>query len=79
MLYVSPFRPRHCDRNVVPYHPTILLLWGAHMNLQRITNNAWSFYLLKYSLKVSDNHNLCNSKFPTYCMQIPYNLHFMLD
>ncbi len=46
-------RPRYCDRNVVPYHPTILLLWGAHMNLQRITNHAWSFYLLKYSLKVS--------------------------
>jgi hypothetical protein len=23
------------------------------MNLQRITNDAWSFYLLKYALKVS--------------------------
>jgi hypothetical protein len=39
------------DRNVVPYHPSILLLWNAHMNLQRVTNEAWSFYILKYALK----------------------------
>ena len=39
------------DRNVVPYHPLVLLYWGAHMNLQLITNEAWSFYLLKYSMK----------------------------
>lgn len=45
------YRPRYVDRNVVPYHPTILLLWGAHMNLQRVTNAAWSAYLLKYALK----------------------------
>ena len=45
------YRPRHVDRNVVPYHPTILLLWGAHMNLQRVTNAAWSAYLLKYAMK----------------------------
>ncbi len=32
--------------------PQILLAWGAHMNLQRITPGAWSFYLLKYQLKV---------------------------
>lgn len=45
------YRPRFRDRNVVPYHPVILLLWGAHMNLQRITQTAWSFYVLKYAMK----------------------------
>ena len=45
------YRPRDADRNVVPYHPVILLLWGAHMNLQRITQTAWSFYVLKYAMK----------------------------
>ena len=34
------YRPRNEDRNVVPYHATILLLWGAHINLQRI-NTAY--------------------------------------
>ena len=46
------FRPRYCDRNVVPYHPSIALLWGAHTNMQRITNDAWSYYILKYAMKV---------------------------
>ncbi len=36
---------REVDRNVVPFHPKVLLMWGAHMNIQRITNSAWSFYL----------------------------------
>ena len=39
----------------MPYHPTVLLLWNAHMNLQRITNSAWSFYLLKYAMKCEPN------------------------
>ena len=29
----------------------ILLLWAAHMNLQRISQTAWSFYVLKYAMK----------------------------
>jgi hypothetical protein len=41
------FRPGWEHRNVVPYHPAILLIWGAHMNLQMITNASWSLYLLK--------------------------------
>lgn len=45
------YRPRHAVRNVVPYHPVVLLLWKAHMNLQRITQTAWSFYVLKYAMK----------------------------
>jgi len=45
------YRPRYADRNVVPYHPVLLLLWGAHMNLQHVTQTAWSFYVLKYAMK----------------------------
>jgi hypothetical protein len=39
------------DSNVVPYHPAVLLAWGAHMNLQAVTDTAWSYYLLKYAAK----------------------------
>ena len=46
------YRPRYCDRNVVPYHPTIALLWNAHSNIQLVTDKEWSFYLLKYAMKV---------------------------
>jgi hypothetical protein len=35
-------RPWYIDRNVVSYHATLLLLWGAHLNLQRITSTYWS-------------------------------------
>jgi hypothetical protein len=45
------YRPGEQHRNCVPYHPDVLMLWGAHMNVQRITNSAWSFYVLKYALK----------------------------
>ena len=37
---------RHQHRNVSLYHPGVLLLLGAHMNLQQITQSAWSFYVL---------------------------------
>eukprot|EP00898_Chlorokybus_atmophyticus_P005720 jgi/Chlat1/6149/Chrsp41S05722 len=36
---------------VIPCHPAIALLWGAHVNLQRICNEAWSYYVLKYAIK----------------------------
>jgi hypothetical protein len=45
------YRPRYEDWNVVPYHPTLLLLWGAHFNVLHITYSYWSFYLLKYVMK----------------------------
>ena len=45
------YRPRNEDRNVVPYHAIILLLWGAHINLQRVNTTYWSYYLLKYAMK----------------------------
>ncbi len=31
------YRPQYEDQNVVPYHSTLLLLWGAHLNILRIT------------------------------------------
>lgn len=46
------FRPGYEHRNVVPYHPTVLLLWKAHMNIQRVTNSSISHYLLKYAMKI---------------------------
>jgi hypothetical protein len=52
------FRPGYLHRNVVPFHPSVLLLWGAHMNLQRVTNSAWSHYLLKYALKAEPQGSL---------------------
>ena len=33
------YRPRYCDRNVVPYHTILLLIWRAHINIQRITSS----------------------------------------
>ena len=43
--------PCTSNRNVIPYHPTVLLLWRAQMNLQRVTQDAWSYYMLDYSMK----------------------------
>jgi hypothetical protein len=45
------FRPRYVDRNTVSYHPLVMLLWGAHCNIQKITSTSWSFYVLKYAMK----------------------------
>lgn len=44
---------RFCDLDqfVVPYHPAVLLAWGAHTNVQRVTDAAWSYYVLKYAAK----------------------------
>jgi hypothetical protein len=53
------FRPRHVDRNTVSYHPLILLLWGAHCNLMRITATAWCYYILKYAGKCEPTGRLC--------------------
>ena len=39
------------DQYVVPFHPPLLLAWGAHMNIQAVTNSAWSFYVLKVCCK----------------------------
>ncbi len=52
------FRPGEEHRNVVPYHPQLLLIWGAHMNLQKVTGNNWSFYVLKYSMKAEPEGTL---------------------
>lgn len=45
------YRPTSQYRNIVPYHAGILLLWKAHMNIQRVTNTGLSYYLLKYAMK----------------------------
>jgi len=43
--------PKYEDHNVVPYHASLLLLWGAHLYIQRTTPSYWSYYLLKYVMK----------------------------
>ena len=45
------FRPTLEHQNVVPYHAAILLLWQAHMNIQKVTDTGLSYYLLKYAMK----------------------------
>jgi hypothetical protein len=45
------YTPPYEDQNVVPYHPTLLLVCGAHLNILCITSSYWSFYLLKYAMK----------------------------
>ena len=42
---------RYQDCNVVPYHATLLLLLGAHLNVQCINTSFWSYYSLKYAMK----------------------------
>ena len=53
------YKPRHEDCNVVPYQASLLLVWGAHLNLQRINTTYWSYYLLKYAIKC-EPHGLLN-------------------
>lgn len=61
-LFTARMSPAACHRHVynrfceedawvVPYHPAVLLAWNAHMNLQAVTDAAWSYYLLKYAAK----------------------------
>ena len=45
------YRPRTEDRSIVAYHASLLLMWGAHMNIQKINTAYWSYYLLKYAMK----------------------------
>ena len=59
------FLPRQThkeDSNVVPYNPEILLLWGAHMNIQKVTASGWEMYLAKYVAKTEPSFSLQVSK-----------------
>jgi hypothetical protein len=40
------------DRTIVPYNPTLLLLWDGHMNIQLVTKKRLEQYLVKYISKV---------------------------
>jgi len=43
---------------MLPYHPTLLLLWEAHLNIFCITNSYWFFYLLMYGMKCESHGKL---------------------
>ena len=45
------YRPGEQNAYVVPYHPAVLLLWGAHVNVQRVVRNSLHNYLVKYVVK----------------------------
>lgn len=45
------FRPGPEHRNVVSYHPDLLVLLNNHMNIQRVTETNWSGYMPKYAVK----------------------------
>ncbi len=55
---------RSCDKDmhVVPYNPETLLLWGAHMNIQKVTTSGWEMYLAKYVAKSEPSFSLNVSK-----------------
>lgn len=42
------------------YCQELMMVFDAHQNVQRVIETAWSFYLLKYALKVSAV-NACQS------------------
>ncbi|GET03473.1 AAA family ATPase [Rhizophagus clarus] len=44
------------DSWVVPYHPAILLLWDAHINVQYITDKGFTRYMTKYITKREPSH-----------------------
>jgi len=44
------------DSWVVPYHPAILLLWDAHINIQYITDKGFARYISKYMVKTEPSH-----------------------
>jgi hypothetical protein len=52
----------HEDRNIVPYHASLLLLWNAHLNIQDIIFSYWSYYLFKYIMKCEQHGTLNLSK-----------------
>eukprot|EP00112_Aurelia_sp_Birch-Aquarium-sp1_P026726 Seg968.10 transcript_id=Seg968.10/GoldUCD/mRNA.D3Y31 product="hypothetical protein" protein_id=Seg968.10/GoldUCD/D3Y31 len=51
---------RRCqdDVNIVPYNKEILFLWGAHMNIQRVTGSGWEMYLAKYVAKTEPSFQM---------------------
>jgi len=44
------------DSWVVPYHPQILLIWNAHINVQYITDKGFARYMMKYITKREPSH-----------------------
>ncbi|GAX85376.1 hypothetical protein CEUSTIGMA_g12793.t1 [Chlamydomonas eustigma] len=46
------------DRNTTVSHPVVNVLWGAHSNLQIVSRDAYSLYVLKYNLKAEPQGSL---------------------
>ncbi len=39
------------DKLVSPYNATLLVCWGAHLNIQKVTSRGFEEYLVKYISK----------------------------
>jgi hypothetical protein len=52
------YKSLHEDKNVIPYHSTLLLSWGTHFNILHITYSYWSFYLPNYAMKCEPHGTL---------------------
>jgi len=50
--------PRYEDRNKMPYHACLLLLWNAHINIQYIIFSYWSYCLFIYIMKCEPHGTL---------------------
>ena len=46
------------DSRVVPYNRDILLLWGAHINIQKLVDGGWELYCAKYVAKAEPTFDL---------------------
>jgi hypothetical protein len=55
-------RRDHEDRDVSPYILELLLFWGGHVNVQRVTQHGWQMYLAKYIAKSETPENIQISK-----------------
>ncbi len=51
---------RRCqeDCQFVPYNPEKLLLWGAHMNIQKVSTSGLEMYLAKYVVKTEPSFSV---------------------
>lgn len=54
------------DSRVVPYNLPILLLMGAHVNIQQVTSGGWELYLAKYVSKAEPSFDLNLPEGTTY-------------
>ncbi|WPT11399.1 hypothetical protein PSENEW3n2_00000837 [Picochlorum sp. SENEW3] len=66
-----PYCPGYRHRNTVCYVPMIALLWNAHTNVVRVTNDNLSYYLLKYTAKAEPAGSLMVEPDAMHSLTVP--------